>query len=78
MICALGNLHYEIPREKFEPDPEVRIPVLVQIFLLRSYNFSFVYNIISGLYLHLYLFWWGDQYSPMHCDLLRTIVLPRI
>ena len=21
IICALGNLHYEILREKFEPDP---------------------------------------------------------
>ena len=36
IICALGNLHYQISREKFEPEPEVRIPVQVQIFLLRS------------------------------------------
>ena len=52
IICALGNLHYKISRAKFEPEPEfepqtsgleirrseVRIPVLVQMFLLRSYN----------------------------------------
>ena len=38
IICALGNLHYKISREEFEPEFEVRIPVLVQIFLLRSYK----------------------------------------
>ena len=32
IICALGNLHYKISGS------EVRIPVLVQIFVLRSYN----------------------------------------
>ena len=40
-ICALGNLNYQISREKFELEPgfrrsEDRIPVQVQFFLLRS------------------------------------------
>ena len=30
MICALGNLHFQISREKFEP--EVRIPVSFEFF----------------------------------------------
>ena len=25
IICALGNLHYKISREKFEPEPDLRI-----------------------------------------------------
>ena len=29
-------------------------------------------------YLYLYLFWWGGHCCPMHCDLLRSIVLLRI
>ena len=24
IVCALGNLHYQISREKFQPEPEVR------------------------------------------------------
>ena len=46
-------MYYKISREKLEPEPgfeprtsgfsspEVRIPVLVQVFLLRSYNVKF-------------------------------------
>ena len=37
IICALGNLHYDISRAGLEiRRSEVRIPVKVQIFLLRS------------------------------------------
>ena len=28
--------------------------------------------------MYLYLFWWGGHCCAMHCDLLRSIVLPRI
>ena len=24
----------------------------------------------------LYLFWWGGHCGPMHCDLLKAVVLP--
>ena len=30
-----------------------------------------------GFYYFLYLFWCGGHWSPMHCDFLRSIVLPR-
>ena len=43
VICALGNLLYMISKEKFEiRRSEVRIPVLVQIFLLRSYKMVYI------------------------------------
>ena len=45
LICALGNLHYKISREKIWTRIRrsvVRIPVQVQIFLLRSYNEHFI------------------------------------
>ena len=34
--------------------------------------------IATCILFYLYLFWWGGPYCPMHCDLFRSIVLPRI
>ena len=49
LIWGFGNLHYQISREKFEPEPglwmsEVRIPIQVQIFLLKSDNINGVFH----------------------------------
>ena len=49
IMCALGNWLYQISRKKFEPKPgfepsEIRIPVQLQIFLLRSDNKRLVKN----------------------------------
>jgi len=48
-----------------------------QFYSLSSFSVPLP-NVNNLLSIVLYLFWWGGHCCPMHCDLSRSIVLPRI
>ena len=49
MVCAFGNIHYQIPRKKFEPEPGLELRTSISL-AWRSTNALRVAYISRGLF----------------------------